>query len=135
MTRIFFILLISLCSCGKNTGTLPSYPPPGGYKVYHTSAHQTIIRNMDAIHGLDVPSKVIGIGWDTRFIIAKQQLLTNRNHFPGDNYEVPVPGKYAFWILDTKDSVKRYGPLDEQKFTAKRKEIGVPVSLLLKNLD
>jgi len=105
---------------------------PGGYRVYHTSAHETIIRNHD-FDAPDIPSQVLEVGWDHRFILAKQQVLTNRNLSPSDAYQIPVPHLFQFWIIDTSNSFKLYGPMSENAFAARRKQISVPDSIKLKS--
>lgn len=73
-----------------------------------------------------VPAKVVSCGFDQKYIIAKQQLLDEKDN--------PVSGKYQFWIVDAPQK-KRYGPFSEKEFIAKRKELGVPDSIKMRSKE
>jgi hypothetical protein len=123
--------LMSLCSCGIDPGSGDyDYALPGDFSVRSTSAHQIEIASQSAMPG--VPPRVIEIGWDKRFIIAKQQFLKDRGDFPGDNYQVPVPGKYQFWIIDVV-TTNRVGPLDEKELAERRSALGIPGTIKMKS--
>ena len=68
-----------------------------------------------------IPTKVIELAWDARFVIAKQQI-------------VRLGDKYQFWILDTTIP-KVWGPFEESAFNGKKKELGIPDSLELKDVN
>lgn len=124
-------LLVTI-GCERRNFSAPNFPAPGGYGVYQTSAHEVIMRCMSSASAPDIPAKVVDANWDSRFIIAEQQVLVSRELIPGDHYRIPNPGKYAYWIIDTKDSVQRYGPLTSTEFTNKRDQLGVPKVLVLR---
>jgi hypothetical protein len=127
---ILLFCLASLCSCGVDPGSADySYSLPDDFSIYRTSGHQVEIASQSALPG--VPAKVIEVGWDKRFIIAKQQLLKNRGDFPGDNFQVPDPSKYQFWIIDVLHT-NRVGPLDEKAFKEKRTALDVPDTIKMK---
>lgn len=122
--------LVGLCSCGVNPGSADyNYPLPGDFSVRRSSGSQVEIASQSALPG--IPAKVVEIGWDKRFIVAKQQMLKNRGDFPDDTFQVPYPGKYQFWIIDVPHT-NRIGPLDESAFAAKKKSLGVPDSIKMK---
>ena len=67
-----------------------------------------------------IPTKVVEVAWDERFVIAKQQI-------------VRLGEKYQFWILDTTVP-KIFGPFEESAFKEKRNELGISESLVLKDV-
>lgn len=78
-----------------------------------------------------IPTKVIEIDHDDRFVIAKQQLLERRSpNNPNDTYEQPKPNAFQYWILDLGQPAV-YGPLSVGEFDAERKRLGVPTKLRL----
>jgi hypothetical protein len=125
------LTLLTLCACEKQCMSPPAFPAPAGYKVYKTSSHEVILRSMTHAAAPDIPAKLVDLSWDSRFILAEQQIVTNRAMAPGDNYKMPLPGEFLFWIIDTKEPITRYGPFDHAGFAAKLKEIGVPDALRL----
>ena len=107
----------------------------GGYYVYATSAHQIHVSpsswNSETQR---IPVKVVELGHDDRFIIAKQNHLKRRRpNDPGDTYMEPNPGVYSFWILDTSIP-KAHGPLTKDDFDKRRIELGVPNELEMKDV-
>jgi hypothetical protein len=122
--------LMSLCACRVDPGAADyDYSLPGGFSVRSTSSHQVEIASQFALPG--VPPKVVEIGWDNRFIVAKRQLLRDRGDFPGDNYQVPAPDKYEFWIIDVT-STNRFGPLDEKALAERMEILGVPNTIKMR---
>ena len=107
----------------------------GGYYVYASSAHQIHVSpsswNSETQR---IPEKVVDLGHDDRFIIAKQNHLKRRSpNNPSDTYMEPDPGVYSYWILDTSIP-KAYGPLTEEEFKKTRKDLGVPSKLAMKDV-
>jgi hypothetical protein len=105
-------------------------PLPGGYKLYRSSAHQITVLPSDR----GIPPKVVEVGYDDDFIIAKQNHLRRRS--PGnskDTSEEPDPGVFSFWIIDLRKS-ESYGPLTEDEFAAKRNDLAVSQSVMLRDV-
>ena len=129
MTMLRTVVLVGaaaalLCGCNREPTAEYEYKLPGGYSVFKTSSDDIMVRCMASERYPDIPAKVVGLGWNERFILAKQQTLTNRASFPGDTFQIPVAGKYQFWIIDLT-TTNRIGPLDENEFTEKTKALGV----------
>jgi hypothetical protein len=100
----------------------------GGYTLYRTSPDEIVIAGPS---GDAIPTKVVEIAHDQKFILAKQQHLRQRT--PGsatDTYEEPVPGEFSYWIVNVARPTI-YGPLDEKQFMTKRLELKVNPSLSL----
>ena len=93
-------------------------PLLGDYHLLSTSAHQVQVMHMTDSDNPGIPPKVVEIGWNKSFIIAKQQRLKERGDFPGDKLLVPVPSQFAFWIVSV-GKTNRYGPLSEKEFNEK----------------
>ena len=108
---------------------------PHGYTLWRSSAHQIAVEQGSSL-GTGIPPKVVELGHNNDFIIAKQNHLRRRNEgTPSDTYEEPEPGVFSFWILDLRPSqVKTFGPLTENEFAAKRSELGVPQDLKLRDV-
>ena len=126
-----FLYYFGLIGCGGSDFTSELC---GGYYVYETSTHQVHVSssswNSDTPR---IPEKVVDLGHDDRFIIAKQNHLKRRNLRPSDTYMEPDPGVYSYWILDTSIP-KVYGPLTEEEFKKTRRDLGVPVELEMKDV-
>ena len=107
----------------------------GDYYVHRASAHQIHVSPMSWSSGTPIiPVKVVELGHDQRFVIAKQNHLKRRSpDNPQDTYMEPDPGVFSYWILDVS-TPKAYGPLTEDDFRKKRKEVGVPEELTMKNV-
>lgn len=113
-----------------------SYELTGGYTLYRTSAHGVSISTQsDSISTKPgIPSKVVEVAWDSRFIIAKQNPFKSRNKFSGDNYEIPDESIVNYWILDT--SIPRvYGPFEINEFTESRRKLAIPEYLTLRSVE
>ena len=108
-------------------------PLVGNYQLVRTSAHQVTIVPIGAWgEGTPtIPSKVVEVAFDDRFILAKRQHLKPR---PNSAYGEPVAGEFDFWILDTGDP-KAYGPFDEAEFGVKRQELGISDQIQLRDAD
>jgi hypothetical protein len=96
----------------------------GDYHLSSTSAHEVQVSHITDSRFPEIPSKVVQIAWNDRFIIAKQQELKPRGKFPGDTYLVPVEGKFNFWIIDV-NRTNSYGPIAEQDFATKLQFLNV----------
>jgi hypothetical protein len=107
----------------------------GDYYVHRTSVHQIKVSPMSWRDDTPIiPVKVVELGYDKRFIIAKQNHLKRRSpHDPLDTYMEPNVGVFSYWILDVIIPVA-YGPLSQAEFDNKRKTIGVPHSLAMKDV-
>lgn len=118
------ILFAAGCEIGFGPGVLDwSYDLPGGCYIWRASSH-TI-----EIHGrIEIPAKVVELDFDNRFLIAKQQHLTERS--PGDSYMIPDDGNFSWWIGDFKTGTT-IGPLDESEFAEQRNALGVSADLVL----
>jgi hypothetical protein len=75
-----------------------------------------------------IPSKVIEIGWDDRFVIAKQERMPKLD--ANDRVGGPVMDQFGYWILDAK-TPEVYGPMLYEDFGLKRRELQVPASIQL----
>ena len=108
-------------------------PLVGNYQLVRTSAHQvTIVPIGGWSEGTPtIPSKVVEVAFDDRFILAKRQHLKPR---PNSGYEEPVAGEFDFWILDTGDP-KTFGPFDEAEFGVKREELGISDRIQLRDAN
>ena len=112
-----------------------SAPLPRGYFIHRTSAHQIMIapKSWSADTHI-IPTKVIELDHDDRFVIAKQQLLERRSpNDPNDTYEQPKPNAFQYWILDLQ-MPKVYGPLTVDEFRSERSRLAVPTQLKLHNV-
>ena len=109
-----------------------SAPLGHGYFIHRTSSHQIIIAPQSWSPDTPViPTKVIELANDDRFVIAKQQLLERRSpKNPNDTYEQPKPNGFQYWILDLQTPIV-YGPLTDEKFKTERSRLSVATALQL----
>ncbi len=122
---IFLILSFAvLYGCGGYFGPGMadySYKLSGDYKLF--KAGSADIWSSDGMVQI-IEGDIVGISWDDSFILAKQSKDKAIN----------------YWIIDVK-SDKKYGPLSENDFESKKKELEVNNKLVLekpekyKNLD
>jgi hypothetical protein len=104
---------------------------PGDYKLYRTSAHQIHVGStVNWESAPRIPPKIIAIAWDSRYVIAIQQLLVKN----GRGYEYPDDNVKSYWILDTKVP-KCYGPLNKERFEEKRTELLIDEGLRMTSPD
>ena len=105
---------------------------PHGYYIHRTSAHQiTVAPQSWSPDTPTIPTKVVELDHDDRFVIAKQQLLERRSPGnPDDTYELPKPNAFQYWILDLQ-LPKAHGPLTLDEFKAERTRLAVPAELAL----
>lgn len=97
--------------------------------VYHrTSRHNSIVlcRGIsDYDNPLEVPPKVLRIGWNRRFVVAEQVLL--------DRSGLPDGRHVRYWIIDT-DQKQRHGPYGSiDELNGQRRILGIPESIRLSN--
>jgi len=105
----------------------------GGYILYKGSAHDAQVTLANWNHQAPyIPAKVVELGNDERFIIAKQNHL--RRLSPNSTYMAPETDAYSYWILDTSIS-KAYGPLTRDEFQRERRDLGVPDQITLKDIS
>ncbi|MGZ4031872.1 MAG: DUF3997 domain-containing protein [Tumebacillaceae bacterium] len=112
-----------------------SYKVAGEYSLIRSSAHSILVSLPEnGTVSNTIPPKVIKIAWNDRYVIAEQQALIRRSpNDPNDLYELP-DDKFYYWILDTKVK-KAYGPYTEYTFKVKKKELKIPDSLILKDVN
>jgi hypothetical protein len=103
-----------------------SHSLAGDYELVQTSAHQVVIvpKNGWSNDSPTIPSKVVEVAFDDRFILAKRQYLKRRRISPSDGYEEPIAGEFDYWILDTRGPTVS-GPFDEAEFAVNRKELSI----------
>lgn len=133
-TMLSALLAILLVGCGDfNHGGDFETKLCGGYSVKSGSAHsiEVSLENWNHVAPF-ISAKVVALGHDERFIVAKQNHLKRLS--PNDTYMVPDPGCFSYWILDVSIP-KAYGPLTEDEFKSKRKALGIPDALTLKDIN
>jgi len=109
----------------------------GGYILGRTSSHDILIMPKSGWDDTTpiIPPKVVELGNDQRFIVAKQHPLKRRS--PDnlqDTYMEPDRGLVNYWILDTATPIA-FGPLMWDEYIEKRKELDVPDSVILKGVN
>jgi len=107
----------------------------GDYLLFRTSAYHIIIspQNCDSTTPI-IPTQVVEVGHDERFIIAKRNELERRSpNDPNDTYMQPTCDVFDYWILDTHIP-KVYGSLTQEEFVQKRQELGVPDNVVMKDV-
>jgi hypothetical protein len=99
-------------------------PLTGKYRLIRTSADEVEVAFIATEVRRCIPAKVVGIAWNTNFIVAKQQKLKQRGDFPGDTLPVPAPGQFAYWIIDVR-ATNCLGPLAETDYLTKARFLGL----------
>jgi hypothetical protein len=130
-------IIPTLCGCseGFGPGMLDSsYDVSGGYQVFRASSRvvEVIPKGPRGPDTPTIPSKVVEIGWDERYVIAKQQHL--KCSAPNEHYGEPIAGQFSYWILDVKRPAS-FGPFTKGEFEAKRAELGVNQGLQLRGVE
>ena len=124
------------------TGCLSDYDIelPNGYEINATSTNQVSINFhgtvlSDNIIDDSIPTKVVQVGYDERYVIAKQYEMKKKYpNNPSNTYEIPDETKVCYWILDTIER-KKYGPYNsKEQFDKKLNEFSIG-NLQLKELD
>jgi len=131
-----FLSLIFIVSCSRKTpNAIYGFELANGYEVIRTSREQVEIAHMHDSEHLGVPPKVVELAWNDRFVLAKQQTLGPRGDFPGDIFQVPIAGKFSYWILDgTQTKPNRYGPMAKAEFQVRVISMGL-TNLILKAVE
>lgn len=126
---ICFIILIGLAIYFliffvKNFGSGSAdyiYKIAGFCRLVRTSAHQISVGCENVKSGV-VP-KVISVGWNENFLVAKSHPLHNFDFESG--YQIPDESITYWWIIDLKTK-KAYGPLNsEGEFNKQKLDLGV----------
>lgn len=118
-------LLLGACSLGMETQHY-HLPLTGGYYLHRTADHMVLIAP-EAWSGTTpmIPTEVVRVAWDDRYILAVQQELRRRGRTEGDQVRVPAEGKLHYWLLDTAIP-EVHGPYDEPAFRGQCSVQGVP---------
>ena len=108
----------------------------GDYKLHRSSAHQVMISPDGWSSDTPIiPTKVLECAVDRHLILAKRQGLKRRSpNNPNDTYEEPDPTVIDYWILDTS-TPQVFGPMSEDEFKRKRRELGVSEKIELKDIN
>jgi len=98
---------------------------PNDYYMHRLSVNRVFISPMGWNSSTPIiPEKVIKLGWNNQYVVAKQETLERRSpENPADTYMIPA-GTFAFWILNT-EIPKVYGPLNSQEFDKLKKDMGI----------
>lgn len=108
---------------------------PGGYSILRTSAHQVTIapKTGETSWGAyKIPAKVTEVGWDEKYIIAKQINMVE-DPKSDNGVEISDEQESFYWILNTENDVA-IGPLSETDFSTKKEELGISQKVLFKKV-
>lgn len=112
---VFIVFLLFGCAGAGDY----SIDLPGKLEVSRINSEDIGIFTMDGTAGTPViPSKIIEVGWDDDYVLAKQ--VENQKEY--------------YWIIDVKTE-KALGPLKNDVFLEKREEFKIPNTVKLKKLD
>lgn len=141
MKRAILMIGIVLILCGCASGLSDyDYPVGNNYILVRSSSHEIkVIPNTGYMYEKEIlPSKVVEIAWNERYVIAKQYGMKIRgSNSPDNTYEEPDKSKVYYWILDTSLNEKetdldgyeyrgiRYGPYDYEEFQKELKSLGL----------
>lgn len=129
MKKIIYLILSILIMILVGCAGLGDYSIEliNGYKVVRTSAEVKTIINTNDGNDIVVPP---GERWDEGEYLVKVGYDVQR-------YIVAKTNIDLYYIIDTKNIQKEvvYGPLSESEFYKKKKELKIPSSLQLKDLD
>ncbi|SFJ57120.1 DUF3997 domain-containing protein [Planctomicrobium piriforme] len=136
--RSIFAALIILVGMSCQSCFLESFGPgprdftvplPKNYFIYCMSADRIFIAPKSWGESTPIiPPKVVEVGFDDRFLIAKQLELTQ-----SDYKTPPTVVAQQYWILDF-GRPEVVGPLTAESFTAERQRLGVSPDLELRNV-
>lgn len=129
---LYFYCLLAACS------GLTDYEVelPGNFSIVSTSEHLVTIspkENEGSWGSAVVPAKVVEVGWDKNFILAKQVDLVDDPEI-ANNTVIPDMDTSHYWIIETGTEVIT-GPLDEQSFTDKKTELSISKDIKLKAVE
>ena len=137
MKKMWVIALAGFILSGCGLGGFADFSAElcGGYILARNSSHDIWVvpkTGWTSPPPMIFP-KVVEVGHDQCFIVVKRQELKQRN--PDNPNEVlePVPGVFDYWILDTTTPIA-HGPFTLEEYTVKRTELGVPESIVLKDV-
>ena len=65
---------------------------------------------------------------------SREHLRRRSPNDPNDTFEELNPGVFSYWVLDLRKP-EAFGPLTEEQFDSKRKELGVSDSLTLHDVN
>lgn len=80
-----------------------------------------------------IPTKVTEVAWDEDYILAKQLGLM-KDPDSSNSYKMPNKDDVQFWILEV-ESGKVIGLFDEASFKDIKKELGISISVKLKDVQ
>ena len=110
---------------------------PNGYSLISSSAHNlTLNKQIDENNWGEaiIPAEIVEIAWDDNYILTKQLGLKRRNpNNIDDTYEIQDESKVSYWILEIESGTV-YGPLKDNEFAEKKKELSISTDTVLKNL-
>lgn len=129
--RIGFIIILCTLAVLVGCAGIGDYHVDliGNYSIVRSSAHQVTIspkknEGMDNHYGSPViPSKVIQVGWDEQYILAKQVGLKQD---PDKEYYDKIPDETYeyFWINDTETN-DIFGPMFEEQYINKKEQLSI----------
>ena len=155
-TIIFWVVIIFLIqSCDYE---IPMKDIGSNYFIYNDSWGYDCI--IEPKNGIIITTQVIGLNYDSIFIIAKQKPFNsfmdslyniNPHRRPDETEKLYKKDQtYYYWIIDTREKMERYydqinetgfytkgvyGPYGYDKYWEKRREFNVPDSLLLRESE
>ena len=130
-SALAILLLSSFLGCGERIPLGPGVQDftatlPNGYVLVRSSSHDIQVVPKDGWNSRTpiIPAKVLEIGIDGDFVVARRQGLKKRSpEDPDDFYLEPDPSVLDFWVLDTKKPAV-FGPLDEGQLAEKLAALG-----------
>ncbi len=104
-----------------------SYDIVNNFELIRSSAHDITIIPKDrySTENEIIPTKVVEVAWNNRYVIAKQYGMKKAYPEEADNtYEIPDETVVNYWILDTENK-ERYGPFSYEEFSTKLQEFNL----------
>lgn len=93
---------------------------PGRLKVNRISAENIVNSSHDGVGTTIIPAKIIQVGWDDDYVLAKQYDDANGNEY--------------YWIINVHTE-KTFGPLAYQEYLNKKDELDISKDIKLLDLD
>jgi len=122
--RAFFVLNLLTLGCQQRSEL------PGNYRVLRHSLHEVFVaQEIWSEAEPRIPPKVVSLWSDSRYIVAKRQVLVRRSpQNPSDSYLVPGAIPLEIWIID---SVTRRcnEPITEEQLSLWAANTGLPSPL------